>query len=83
MRNSPDLQPGLSFGRYDSRAAADSALEELRQRGARATRVVMINAPVSVTVLRVERADAALAARLTQLSLPPAGQPFRPCASAS
>ena len=79
MRSSPDLQPGLSFGRYDNRAAADTALEELRQRGAKATRVVTITPPVTVTLLRVERADGALAARLTQLSLPPAGASFRPC----
>jgi len=29
--------------------------------------------------LRVERADGAVAARLTQLNLPPAGAGFRPC----
>ena len=39
-----------------------------------------INIPVVVTLLRVERADGALAARLTQLNLPPAGSGFRPCA---
>ncbi len=81
LRNAPDLQPGLSFGRYDNRAAADTALEELRQRGAKVTRVVTLIAPVTVTLLRVERADPALASRLTQLSLPPAGASFRPCAT--
>lgn len=81
LRNSPDLQPGLSFGRFDNRVAADTALEELRQRGAKATRVVTISPPVVVTLLRVERAEPALAARLTQLTLPPAGSGFKPCAS--
>ena len=80
VRNSPDLQPGLQFGRYDTRAAADAALAQLAQQGVKAARVVTINIPVVVTLLRVERADGALAARLTQLSLPPAGSGFRPCA---
>jgi hypothetical protein len=80
VRNSPDLQPGLQFGRYDTRAAADAALAQLVQQGVKAARVVTINIPVVVTLLRVERADGALAARLTQLSLPPAGSGFRPCA---
>jgi hypothetical protein len=80
VRNSPDLQPGLQFGRYDTRAAADAALSQLAQQGIKAARVVTINIPVVVTLLRVERADGALAARLTQLNLPPAGSGFRPCA---
>jgi hypothetical protein len=80
VRNSPDLQPGLQFGRYDTRAAADAALAQLAQQGVKAARVVTINIPVLVTLLRVERADGALAARLTQLNLPPAGSGFRPCA---
>ena len=80
VRNSPDLQPGLQFGRYDTRAAADAALAQLTQQGVKAARVVTINIPVVVTLLRVERADGALAARLTQLNLPPSGAGFRPCA---
>jgi hypothetical protein len=47
----------------------------------RPSRVVTINIPVIVTLLRVERADGPLAARLTQLNLPPAGSGFRPCAT--
>ena len=80
VRNSPDLQPGLQFGRYDSRAAADAAATQLTQQGVKGARVVTINMPVVVTLLRVERADGALAARLAQLNLPPAGSGFRPCA---
>jgi len=80
VRNSPDLQPGLQFGRYDTRSAADGALAQLVQKGVKAARVVTINMPVVVTLLRVEHADGTLAARLAQLSLPPAGSGFRPCA---
>lgn len=81
--SSPDLEPGLSFGRFDTRAAADAALAQLQQQGVRPSRVVTITFPVVVTLLRVERADGALAARLTQLNLPPAGSGFRPCAVAN
>lgn len=81
LRSSPDLQPGLLFGRFDSRAAADDAVAQLAQRGVKNARVVTITAPVVVTLLRVERADAALAARLSQLNLPPAGSGFKPCAA--
>jgi hypothetical protein len=81
VRNSPDLQPGLQFGgRHDTRASADAALAQLVQQGVKAARVATITLPVVVTLLRVERADGALAARLTQLNLPPAGAGFRPCA---
>jgi len=80
VRNSPDLQPGLQLGRYDTRAAADAAQARLVQQGVKAARVVTVSNPVVVTQLRVERADGELAARLTQMSLPPAGAGFRPCA---
>jgi len=80
VRNSLDLQPGLQLGRYDTRAAADAALAQLVQQGVKTARVVTINASVVVTLLRVERADGAVAARLAQLNLPPAGAGFRPCA---
>jgi hypothetical protein len=81
LRSSPALQPGLTFGRFDSQAAANDALEQLAQRGVKNARVVTLVAPVVVTLLRVERADAALAARLSQLSLPPAGSGFKTCAT--
>lgn len=81
VSSSPDLEPGLSFGRFDTRAAADAALAQLQQQGVRPSRVVTIAFPVVVTLLRVERADGPLAGRLTQLNLPPAGSGFRPCAT--
>lgn len=80
LRSSSDLQPGLSFGRYENRAAADTALDELRNRGVKAARVVIITPPATVTMLRVERAEPTLATRLTQLALPPLGTGFKPCA---
>lgn len=79
VRNSPDLEPGLSFGRHESRAAAEAALEQLRNRGVKPARLVTINTPVTVTMLRVERVEPALAQRLTQLALPPLGVGFKIC----
>ena len=80
----PDLAPGLSLGRFDSRAAADEALDAFAQRGVRTARVVLFSEPATRVALRVERADAALAAQLQGLAGSVAGQPlaraFRPCA---
>ena len=80
LRSASDLQPGLSFGRFENRAAADTALEDLRNRGVKAARVVTITPPATVTMLRVERVDAGLATRLSQMTLPPLGTGFKACA---
>lgn len=80
LRSSSDLQPGLSFGRYENRAAADTALEDVRNRGVKAARVVTLTPAATVTMLRVERPEPALATRLSQLALPPLGTGFKPCA---
>ncbi|MBP6775736.1 MAG: hypothetical protein KA151_00650 [Piscinibacter sp.] len=79
----PDLAPGLSLGRFESRQAAEQALERLTQRGVRAARVVLLTEPSTRIALRIERADAALVAQLAGLPGSVAGQPlaqaFKPC----
>lgn len=79
----PDLAPGLSLGSFDSRPAADQALDALSQRGVRGARVVVQVEPSARVALRVERADAALAEKLRAIGGSVAGQPlgraFRPC----
>ena len=79
----PDLAPGLSLGRFDSRQGAEQALERLTQRGVRAARVVVLTEPSTRIALRIERADASLAAQLGSLPGSVAGQPlaqaFKPC----
>ena len=35
LRGMPELQPGLSLGRFDSKPAADAALARMVQRGVR------------------------------------------------
>lgn len=61
------LTPGLSLGRYEQRPAALQALERFSEQGIRTARVVELSPAVPRHVLRVERADAALAARLAAL----------------
>ena len=58
---------GLSLGRFDDRAAADRALEQLGQRGVRSARIVELAAPATQHLLRADYADAALAERLSAL----------------
>ena len=78
-----ELAPGLSLGRFDSKAAAEAALNRLVQRGLRTGRVAQLVPPGAVHSLRVEHADAALKARLTALADPLfATRRFEPCPNA-
>lgn len=81
VRDAPDLEPGFSLGRFEQRAAADRALEQLAQRGIRTARVVELNAPGQVHMLRADKADKALAAQLTALRSDALGRGFVPCGS--
>ena len=82
--NSPAaLDPGLSLGRFEERAAADQALAQYTQQGIRTAKVVELTAPVSSFRLRVERADAALASQLAELKPDGLlGKTFAACAKA-
>ncbi len=82
----PGLDPGLSLGRYDEKAAAEEALAAFTGQGIRTARVVKTGEPTTVHVLRVDRPDAALATRLIGLSEGRAaglGKGFTSCAVAS
>lgn len=81
MHSPPALGPGLSLGRFDDRAKADNALEQFTQQGIRTAKVIELTPPTSVYLLRVEAADAALAALLSGVkadALP--GKAFTACA---
>lgn len=80
LRNSPELQPGLSLGRFDDKAAADGELSRLNQRGVHTARVITLTPPVAMATLRVQAADAAQRELLSPLKLPPQGKTFQPCA---
>lgn len=82
VRAPPALDRGLSLGRFDVRAAADTALERFTQQGVRTARVVELAAPGSATVLRAARADEALAAQLLALKAAGLGKGFVACAKA-
>lgn len=83
LRDAPELQPGLSLAHFADKTAAEAELARLVQRGLRSAKVVTLTPPVSVAMLRIPAADAALRARLDALRLPPGGLGFAACASTS
>lgn len=81
LRGPPELQPGISLGRFDSQDSANAAMARMAQRGLRTARVITLRQAQSQAVLRVPAADAVLRARLAGLQLP-SGPGFLPCAAA-
>lgn len=84
VSGAPELQPGLSLGSFDTRAAAENALASLSNRGVRTARVATLSAESRAEHrLRIAQADAGLAsaAAAIRFSAPAAG--FRSCASAN
>ena len=82
MHTPAALGPGLSLGRFDDRAEADKALEQFTQQGIRTAKVVELTTPTSVYLLRVDAADAALAALLSGLKADALlGKAFTACAA--
>ena len=73
---------GLSLGRFDDREGAERALAQFQQRGIRTARVLQLNPPTVSHMLRIEGAEATLAARLTgsQAVALGLGKPFAACA---
>ena len=83
VRSPPELDMGLSLGRFEERKNAFNALERFAQRGIRSARVVEVRAPATTHVLRADKADAALAAQLLALKSTALGKGFAPCVRAS
>ena len=75
----PALAPGLSLGRFDDKAAAEKALAEFTRQGVRTAKVVETAVASTSHRLRVEQADAALAARLGALNDVALGKGFTAC----
>ncbi|PPE66345.1 SPOR domain-containing protein [Caldimonas caldifontis] len=83
IRSSPDLEPGLSLGRFTSRESAESRALDLANRGVRAARVITIT-PSSVRVqVRIPAASAELQSRLETLAPRLQGRRAAPCADAA
>jgi len=82
VRNAPELEDGLALGRYNDRAAAEKALNDVTQRGVRTAKVATLSQAVVAHSLRVEHADASLQTRLAGLRAEALlGKPFAVCAS--
>ncbi len=74
-----ELEPGIAIGRFEDRVAAESALAQFALRGVADARVVELRSPATLHRLRVPRADAATAAKLTALRLDALGRGFGAC----
>ncbi|HJV59343.1 MAG TPA: hypothetical protein VJ743_00295 [Albitalea sp.] len=83
LRDAGGLEPGLSLGRFGERGAADAALAQWTQRGIQTAKVVELARSRSLHTLRVERADAELAAKVNALKLDALGKGFAACAKPS
>jgi hypothetical protein len=79
VRGLPELEPGLSLGRFNDPAQAEESLRALVQRGVRTARVVTVHPAQRMTTLR---ADTLGADALKVLKSQPAGRPFRSCDAA-
>ena len=80
VRDNATLAPGLSLGRFDSGAAAASALEKFTQQGIHTARIVELTPASSSHMLRFETGDAVVAAQAIALKLGALGKSFAACA---
>lgn len=71
VRSPESLRMGLSLGRYNSEAAANTALQALLPKGVRTARVENVRQPTDVSVVRVQQADQRIQQQLKALPLPP------------
>jgi len=78
-----ELEPGLTLGRFTNRDAADTTLAQLVQRGIHTGKVLEVAKPATLSMLRVERADPELAAKVAGLKLDALGKGFVACARPS
>lgn len=75
----PALQPGLSLGGYDSRAAAQQALSGLTPHGVHTARVVQDRPELHGQLLTLPAVDEALRAQLDSVKMALAGKPLQAC----
>lgn len=79
--NNPELEPGLSLGRFSSEEAAQRGLVNLSNRGVRTARVLLERPESETFMLRLPLVDAALQAQLSRLHRALSGNPLRSCFS--
>jgi hypothetical protein len=81
LLDNPSLAPGLSLGRFEDRTSANKALDQFAQQGVHTARLVELTPATSTHMLRIEKADPALAARIAALKLAALGKGFAACAN--
>lgn len=77
--NNPELEPGLSLGRFSTEEAAQRGLTNLSSRGVRTARVILERPDSEIFNLRLPLVDAALRTQLERLQPALAGKPLRSC----
>ena len=77
--NNPALEPGLSLGRFDSQAAADTDLVRITKKGVKTAKVIQERAEQRGQRLKLAAVDAALRNQLDAIKPQLAGKAFQAC----
>lgn len=81
--NNPDLEPGLSLGRFTSQESAERELANLSKQGVRTARVVQERPETPGYILRLPRVTDAMKPLLGGLRAALGGKTLRPCNAVS
>jgi len=76
---SPLLNPGLSLGNFSSKAEAQSALDQMNERGIRSAKVILERPELPSLWLRLPAADASMQTRLDTLKPYLTGKAVQAC----
>lgn len=77
--DNPELQLGLSLGRFETRAQAQAELAALQKRGVRTARVVQERLEIRQSQLRIPAADEALRPKLEEIKPALGDKTLRSC----
>ncbi len=77
--NNPTLEPGLSLGRFDSQAAADTDLARIAKKGVKTAKVIQERAEQRGQRLKLAAVNAALRSQLDAIKPQLAGKAFQSC----
>lgn len=77
--DNPELQLGLSLGRFETQAQAQASLNALQRRGVRTARVVQERPETRQSLLRIPAADEALRPKLEELKPALGDKTLRSC----
>ena len=77
--NNPTLEPGLSLGRFDSQAAAETDLARIAKKGVKTAKVIQERAEQRGQRLKLAAVDAALRSQLDAIKPQLAGKALQAC----